>query len=207
MNDRITSEASQQPRSKLTYPDGGSEWPQGPLKPAFVGEGHPGRTWRTKQEIALHFQIGVRTVTKLMSRRILPYSKLRNLVRFDVAECERAFEFFKTCTMGKHGETETQRKMAAGDAQLKRWSTKRQIADHIRLSERTVTTLMRQRELPYVKLGHLVRFDMAECDRVIEATKTRSILERRFKSCADQPKADYQYLGQVWPEEARTPTR
>jgi len=53
-----------------------------------------GRDWRTKAEIAGHYQIGVRTVTKLMRRRILPYGKLRNLVRFDVAACDRAMEFF-----------------------------------------------------------------------------------------------------------------
>ena len=55
---------------------------------------HMGRDWRTKAEIAGHYQIGVRTVTKLMRRRILPYGKLRNLVRFDVAACDRAMEFF-----------------------------------------------------------------------------------------------------------------
>ena len=53
-----------------------------------------GRDWRTKAEIAGHYQIGVRTVTKLMRRRILPYGKLRNLVRFDVAACDRAMEFW-----------------------------------------------------------------------------------------------------------------
>jgi hypothetical protein len=29
-----------------------------------------------------------------MRRRILPYGKLRNLVRFDLAACDRAMEFF-----------------------------------------------------------------------------------------------------------------
>lgn len=54
-----------------------------------------GKTWKTKQEIAGHFQCNIRTITKLMKQRILPFVKIGRLVRFDVAECDQAMEKYK----------------------------------------------------------------------------------------------------------------
>ena len=46
--------------------------------------------WCSKQEIALHFGIGLRTVTDWMKRRILPFVKVGHVVRFHVPDCEVA---------------------------------------------------------------------------------------------------------------------
>jgi excisionase family DNA binding protein len=54
-----------------------------------------GKTWKTKREIACHFECNVRTITKLMKQRILPFVKIGRLVRFDVAECDLALEKYK----------------------------------------------------------------------------------------------------------------
>jgi excisionase family DNA binding protein len=59
----------------------------------------PAKIWKTKTEIAGHFQCHVRTVTKLMKRRILPFVKIGRLVRFDVAECDRAMERYRSKTI------------------------------------------------------------------------------------------------------------
>jgi DNA-binding CsgD family transcriptional regulator len=101
------------------------------------------RNWKTKAEIAGHFQMGVRTVSKLMRRKVLPFFKLRNLVRFDLGDCERAFESFKVPTRAVAVKA---RQLA--EPTTRHWRTKRQIAAHMQLSERTATTLMRQRVLP-----------------------------------------------------------
>ena len=53
------------------------------------------KTWKTKREIAAHFQCNVRTITKLMKGRILPFVKIGRLVRFDVVECDQALEKYK----------------------------------------------------------------------------------------------------------------
>jgi excisionase family DNA binding protein len=57
------------------------------------------------------------------------------------------------------------------------WKTKREIAAHLKCSVRTVTTLMARRMLPYVKIGHFVRFDLAECDRAMARYRVRGVLE------------------------------
>lgn len=54
-----------------------------------------GKNWKTKSEIASHFQCNIRTVTKLMKRRILPFVKIGRLVRLDVDECDQAMEKYK----------------------------------------------------------------------------------------------------------------
>ena len=54
-----------------------------------------GKLWKTKREIAGHFECNVRTITKLMKQRILPFVKIGRLVRFDVAECDQAMEKYK----------------------------------------------------------------------------------------------------------------
>ena len=56
------------------------------------------------------------------------------------------------------------------------WSTKAEIAEHLKCSVRTISKLMRQRILPYVKIGKLVRFDTQECDLAFGRFKSKSIL-------------------------------
>ena len=51
--------------------------------------------WATKAGIASHFGIGLRTVTNLMRRRVLPHVKLGRLVRFDLEACEVAFRRYE----------------------------------------------------------------------------------------------------------------
>jgi hypothetical protein len=141
---------------------------------------YAGRHWKTKAEIAGHFQIGLRTVTKLMQRRILPFAKLRNLVRFDPSECDQIFGSLKTRTRFAAKKTAT-----ASDQKACCWRTKRQVAVHFHISVRSVTTLMRQRQLPYVKLGRLVRLDLVECDDAMHHYQSKSLLARRLPTGED----------------------
>jgi hypothetical protein len=46
--------------------------------------------WLSKRDIALHFGIGLRTVTDWMRRRILPFVKVGGVVRFHLPDCEAA---------------------------------------------------------------------------------------------------------------------
>jgi hypothetical protein len=125
--------------------------------------------WMTKEQVANHFQIGVRTVTKLMNARLFPYVKVRNLVRFDLNACERAFRFFGTAD-----------NIQSADPPGGQWKTKRQMAAHLSISERTVTALMRQRVLAFVKLRRILRFDLGECDSAFRARSARTVLEHRL---------------------------
>ncbi len=59
----------------------------------------------------------------------------------------------------------------------KDWKTKREIAAHFKCSVRTITSLMRRRILPYVKNGRLLRFDTADCDRAMEAFRSKSMFD------------------------------
>ena len=54
------------------------------------------RIWKSKREIAAHLGCTERHINTLMRRRILPYIKHRGFVRFDLEECDRALEVFKT---------------------------------------------------------------------------------------------------------------
>ena len=54
------------------------------------------RCWKNKPEIAAHFQCDERTISNWMRRRILPFVKVRGVLRFDVNECDRAFRQFQT---------------------------------------------------------------------------------------------------------------
>ena len=54
------------------------------------------RTWVTKAEMAKHLNCTPRYINVLMRRRILPYVKTRGLLRFDLADCDRALQLFKT---------------------------------------------------------------------------------------------------------------
>jgi excisionase family DNA binding protein len=55
-----------------------------------------GKSWKTKREIASHLKCNIRTVTKLMKRRILPFVKIGRIVRLDLDECDRAMEKYKS---------------------------------------------------------------------------------------------------------------
>ncbi len=50
----------------------------------------------TKAALAMHLKCTPRYINTLMRRRILPFVKTRGLVRFDVHECDRALQRFKT---------------------------------------------------------------------------------------------------------------
>ena len=49
----------------------------------------------TKEEIAGHYSIGLRTVNAWMKKRILPYLKIGRVVRFSLADCDAALSKFK----------------------------------------------------------------------------------------------------------------
>ena len=60
-----------------------------------------------------------------------------------------------------------------------RWHDRKGIASHFGISERSVSNLMRRRLLPYVKLGRIVRFDLAACESAIMAFELRSVAQHR----------------------------
>jgi len=55
-----------------------------------------GKNWKTKREIACHFKCNIRTVTKLMKRRILPFIKTGRFVRLDLGACDQAIEKYRS---------------------------------------------------------------------------------------------------------------
>ena len=63
-------------------------------------------------------------------------------------------------------------------ATAKSWLTKAELAEHFKCDVRTITSYMQQRILPYVKNGHFVRFDLAECDRALEQFRVKSLFEK-----------------------------
>lgn len=60
-----------------------------------------------------------------------------------------------------------------------RWRDRKEIANHFGISERSVSNLMRRRILPHVKLGRIVRFDLAACESAIKAFELRSVAQHR----------------------------
>ena len=56
-----------------------------------------------------------------------------------------------------------------------RWLTKAALAQHYCISLRTVTNLMRRRVLPYVKIGHVVRFDSEACEQAMKKYEVVSV--------------------------------
>jgi len=56
-----------------------------------------------------------------------------------------------------------------------RWRDRRGIAEYFGLSERSVSNLMRRRVLPFVKIGRIVRFDLAACETAFKVFETRSV--------------------------------
>ena len=61
----------------------------------MMSEATIGSEWRSKSEIALHYGIGLRTVTDWMHRRILPFVKVGNVVRFHLPDCDAAVRKFQ----------------------------------------------------------------------------------------------------------------
>ena len=53
-------------------------------------------SWVTKNTVALHLGIGVRTVNTWMKRRILPYLKVGRIVRFNLIACDAATQKYQT---------------------------------------------------------------------------------------------------------------
>jgi excisionase family DNA binding protein len=51
--------------------------------------------WRTREQIAEHFSVSVRTVANLQRRRVLPFCKVGRLVRFNLDDCEKALLKFQ----------------------------------------------------------------------------------------------------------------
>jgi hypothetical protein len=57
------------------------------------------KEWKTKREIAAHYKCDIRTITKYMRRGILPFIKIARFVRFDVNDCDRAMEKYRSKTI------------------------------------------------------------------------------------------------------------
>ncbi len=55
----------------------------------------PATPWKKKDEVALYYRCDIRTITNLMSRRILPFVKIGGLVRFDLAACDEAMRKYQ----------------------------------------------------------------------------------------------------------------
>lgn len=51
--------------------------------------------WHNKKQVAAHFGIGLRTVTDWMRRRLIPFTKVGNVVRFNLSDCEGAIRKYQ----------------------------------------------------------------------------------------------------------------
>ncbi len=127
------------------------------------------RGWMTKLEMDQHLQVGLRTVSRLKRRTIIPHTKIRNLVRFDTVRCELAFQQFKVRS------TALKMRNSQPHQRICQWRTKRQIAGQCGISVRSMTALMQNRVLPYVKVGNLVRLEAFECDSALDALRDAGI--------------------------------
>jgi len=103
------------------------------------------KQWRTRAQVAQHLQISARTIGHWMQRGILPFSKTGHLVRFELNHCDRAVERFRVESRPRPA------KDSAGHT--RRWKTKQQVATRLNISLRTVTSIMRRRIVPYLKIG------------------------------------------------------
>lgn len=61
-----------------------------------TSKAQPGRSWATKAEVAAHFGCDKRTIGNLMRRKIIPYVKIRGLLRFNLADCEAAMGQYRS---------------------------------------------------------------------------------------------------------------
>src|ERR1700722_13062769 len=53
----------------------------------------------TKREIAAQYRGNIRTITKFMKRKILPFEKEGRRVRFDVAACDDTMKKYRSKTL------------------------------------------------------------------------------------------------------------
>ena len=60
----------------------------------------------------------------------------------------------------------------------KNWITKRDIAAHLQCTTRTIEKMMRGRVLPYIKIGRIVRFDLADCDQALVKFRRRCLSDQ-----------------------------
>ncbi len=61
-----------------------------------------GGKWVTKRAMAAHWGCTVRTVGNLMRRKVIPYVKVRGLLRFNLHECEAALRRYRASTLLEH---------------------------------------------------------------------------------------------------------
>ena len=64
----------------------------------------PESKWVTKRQLAAHFGCDVRTIGNWMRRRILPFVKIRGVLRFDLLNCEQALAQFRSKTLLERGQ-------------------------------------------------------------------------------------------------------
>lgn len=55
-----------------------------------------------------------------------------------------------------------------------KWHSKKEIAAHFGIGVRTVTDWMRRRIIPFVKVGHVVRFSLSDCESAIRSYLVKS---------------------------------
>lgn len=53
-----------------------------------------------------------------------------------------------------------------------------QLADELAVSVRYVRRIIAERRIPYVKVGHLIRFERDEVDRWVEANRVNALTGR-----------------------------
>ena len=57
----------------------------------------------------------------------------------------------------------------------RRWLNALEMANHLGVSRRQVSNLMRRRVLPYVKIGRVVRFDLEACEQALRHFEIQSV--------------------------------
>lgn len=67
-------------------------------------EANDGKKWLTKSEVAAHFNCDIRTIGNLMRRKVLPFVRIRRLLRFDLVDCEEAMRQYRVATIWERKE-------------------------------------------------------------------------------------------------------
>ncbi|HEV3365134.1 MAG TPA: helix-turn-helix domain-containing protein [Acidimicrobiia bacterium] len=63
----------------------------------------------------------------------------------------------------------------------RRLLTLKQVAEQLNVNERHVRRLVFERRLPFLKWGHLLRFDPAELEQWLEQARTAAIQQRSLR--------------------------
>jgi excisionase family DNA binding protein len=63
--------------------------------------------------------------------------------------------------------------MSEANSKIK-WHNKTEVAAHFGIGKRTVTDWMRRRLIPFVKVGHVVRFNLLDCESAIRNYQVKS---------------------------------